>query len=181
MANFYFLILLVLELYPPVTDSPGYPGLLLPLSFVMGLSMLKDLYEDIQRHRSDNRENNSKAEVGKTFKKKKKKQVTLTHKFVHKKWKDIRVGQILRVYENQYFPCDLVLINSSMPKGIAYVETKNLDGETNLKHKKTIPNCIPLASTDEDVITKFQESEIECDMPNAFIYKFQGRMTIDGT
>jgi len=47
MANFYFLILLVLELYPPVTDSPGYPGLLLPLAFVVSVSMLKDLYEDI--------------------------------------------------------------------------------------------------------------------------------------
>ena len=31
----------------------------------------------------------------------------------------------------------MVLINSSSPKGICYVETKNLDGETNLKHKST--------------------------------------------
>jgi magnesium-transporting ATPase (P-type) len=29
----------------------------------------------------------------------------------------------------------LVLLNSSGPKGICYIETKNLDGETNLKHK----------------------------------------------
>jgi len=42
-----------------------------------------------------------------------------------------------------------------MKKGIAYVETKNLDGETNLKHKRAISDCIPLAKTDEEVLTKF--------------------------
>jgi len=47
MANFYFLTLLCLEMYPPVTDSPGYPDLLLPLAFVVSISMVKDLYEDI--------------------------------------------------------------------------------------------------------------------------------------
>ena len=36
--------------------------------------MLKDLYEDIKRHKSDNRENNGKTLVGKQFKKKKKMQ-----------------------------------------------------------------------------------------------------------
>ena len=93
MANFYFLILLIAELYPPITDSPGvYPGLLLPLGFVVSVSMIKDLYEDIQRHRSDNRENNSKTMVGKTSRKKKKKVVTYTHKFVSKRWQQIKVG-----------------------------------------------------------------------------------------
>ena len=86
MANFYFLILCGLELYPPITDSPGYPGLLPPLTFVVSLSMLKDLYEDIKRHKSDNRENNSKVKVGKQFKKKRKKVVTVTNKFVEKSW-----------------------------------------------------------------------------------------------
>jgi len=73
-------------LYPPITDSPGYPALLMPLTFVVGLSMLKDLYEDIKRHKSDNSENNGKTLVGKQFKKKKKKIVTVTNKFVEKKW-----------------------------------------------------------------------------------------------
>ena len=29
----------------------------------------------------------------------------------------------------------MLLLSSSLKKGIAYVETKNLDGETNMKHK----------------------------------------------
>ena len=48
---------------------------------------------------------------------------------------DVQVGCIVKVRENQFFPCDMVMISSSLPKGMAYVETKNLDGETNLKHK----------------------------------------------
>lgn len=50
-------------------------------------------------------------------------------------WKDIKVGTVVKVLENEFFPADLILLNSSGPKGICYIETKNLDGETNLKHK----------------------------------------------
>jgi P-type E1-E2 ATPase len=52
---------------------------------------------------------------------------------------------VVKVSENQFFPADLVLLHSSGPKGICYIETKNLDGETNLKHKVTnkdvLENC----------------------------------------
>ena len=58
----YFLMLLVLELMPPLAD--GYPGLIMPLAFVIGVSMLKDMYEDVKRHRSDNEENNRRCQVG---------------------------------------------------------------------------------------------------------------------
>ena len=40
--------------------------------------------------------------------------------------------------KNERFPADLILIKSSDPTGVAYVETVNLDGETNLKHKRAI-------------------------------------------
>lgn len=85
--------------------------------------MIKDIYEDYMRHKSDNEENNRKAVVAKR------------NKFDKVNWKKIKVGQIVKVHENEYFPCDLLVINSSLPKGICYVETKNLDGETNMKHK----------------------------------------------
>ena len=97
-----------------------------------------------------------------------------------RRWQEIRVGKIVKVYENSYFPCDMLLLNSSQPKGICYVETKNLDGETNLKHKQAHKECVKLAKDDEDVLTNFNISQIECEKENEFIYKFFGTMQLDG-
>lgn len=64
----------------------------------------------------------------------------------------------------------MVLLNSSIPKGICYVETKNLDGETNLKHKKADPICVNYAQNDKEVLANFENTEIECEEKNEFIY-----------
>jgi hypothetical protein len=82
LANLYFLILSVMELYKPISDSNGQPVLAAPLFLVIGLSMIKDAYEDYQRHKQDSDENNRKALVGTTFKKKKKQM----QEFIAKRW-----------------------------------------------------------------------------------------------
>jgi phospholipid-transporting ATPase len=43
------------------------------------------------------------------------------------------VGDILRVTNEKPFPADIVLLSSSEPDGMCFIETANLDGETNLK------------------------------------------------
>lgn len=45
----------------------------------------------------------------------------------------LQVGCIVKVRQDEAFPADLILVKSSLPRGICYVETKNLDGETNMK------------------------------------------------
>lgn len=60
MANFYFLIMFLLELVPAVADGGAY-STAMALGFVVLLSMLKDAYEDIKRAMSDNRENNGRV------------------------------------------------------------------------------------------------------------------------
>ena len=60
---------------------------------------------------------------------------SLSGTFEYRIWKDIKVGNVVKVFKNEFFPADLICLNSSANKGICYVETKNLDGETNLKHK----------------------------------------------
>jgi P-type E1-E2 ATPase len=53
-----------------------------------------------------------------------------------KPWQSIKVGNIIKVDENEFFPADIVPFHSSDQKGTCYVETKGLDGETNLKLKQ---------------------------------------------
>lgn len=94
--------------------------------------------------------------------------------FKYLKWAQIKVGQIVKINKDEYFPADLILINTDDPQGIAFVETKNLDGETNMKSKFAHKLTVPLCQSDQDV-AKFN-GEIECQVPNEFLYKFEGNM-----
>ena len=72
----------------------------------------------------------------------------------------------------------MLLLSSSLPKGIAYVETKNLDGETNLKHKQTNQSVMRLAQTEDDALKNFDGAVINCEGPNEYLYKFEGNLTL---
>ena len=91
---------------------------------------------------------------------------------------EIKVGCIVKVRENEFFPCDMLLLNSSIPKGISYVETKNLDGETNLKHKQAHKPFLKIAKSEDEIRTNFNGCLIECEQPNEYLYKFQGNITL---
>lgn len=60
LPNLYFTVLLILEMLPII--GTGVPSLLMPITFVVSLSMIKDGFEDYQRKKSDDEENNRTAE-----------------------------------------------------------------------------------------------------------------------
>lgn len=68
------------------------------------------------------------------------------------------------------------MLNSSLPKGICYVETKNLDGETNLKHKQASKEIAVMAEDEECILTKFNSATVQCEKENDNIYSFAGFM-----
>ncbi|KAG1649509.1 putative phospholipid-transporting ATPase VD [Nymphon striatum] len=92
-------------------------------------------------------------------------------KFELKCWKDVLVGDIVRLSCNEVIPADILLLRSSDEKGICFLETSNLDGESNLKQRQVVrgysSNCQSFHPTN------FQ-SKIECDAPNNKIYRFHG-------
>lgn len=108
-----------------ISISGGKSFMALPLSFMVTVSMIKDAYEDYARHKSDGEENNKKTLV----------YDHKVNKFVLKPWKEIMPGNLVKVLDEEFIPSDLVVLRSSDSKGGLYIETKNLDGETNLKNK----------------------------------------------
>ena len=61
-------------------------------------------------------------------------------------WDGVRVSDVVRVHKNEPIPADLVLLDCESAEGICFVETANLDGETNLKLKKGLEETIGWAS-----------------------------------
>ncbi|KAI9891883.1 MAG: hypothetical protein M1814_002268 [Vezdaea aestivalis] len=59
-------------------------------------------------------------------------------KFKKDYWKGVQVGDFVRIYNNDQIPADVVILSTSDPDGACYVETKNLDGETNLKVREAL-------------------------------------------
>lgn len=60
-------------------------------------------------------------------------------RFVRVKWRDLRVGDLVHLSNNEAVPADMVLLQSSNPLAICYLDTCNLDGETNLKQRIVAP------------------------------------------
>ena len=60
----------------------------------------------------------------------------VTRTFEAWKWKNIRDGKLVRLESDDFITADLVLISSSEPEGLCYIETSNLYGETNLEIKQ---------------------------------------------
>ncbi|XP_042594599.1 phospholipid-transporting ATPase VB-like [Cyprinus carpio] len=60
--------------------------------------------------------------------------------FVERRWKDVRVGDFVRVLSNQIIPADTLLLHTSDSNGVCHMETANQDGETSLKQRKLVPD-----------------------------------------
>ncbi|XP_068154379.1 phospholipid-transporting ATPase ID isoform X7 [Drosophila tropicalis] len=161
LANFYFLCLLVLQLIPAISSLTPVTTAI-PLIGVLTLTAVKDAYDDIQRHLSDSQVNNRKSK-------------TLRNgKLIEAKWSDVQVGDVIRLDNNQFVAADILLITTSEPNGLCFIETAELDGETNLKAKQCLTETIELGEQ-HDALWSFN-GEIICERPNNLLNKFEGTL-----
>ena len=90
-------------------------------------------------------------------------------------WKYIQIGDYIKVEQDGFFPADMVVVKSTEDEGVCYVETKNLDGETNLKNKNVPKELWTKFDPAHEGIAHFDAS-LNFEGPNNFIYKFDGRI-----
>uniref|UniRef100_A0A2K6C9C8 Phospholipid-transporting ATPase n=1 Tax=Macaca nemestrina TaxID=9545 RepID=A0A2K6C9C8_MACNE len=158
-ANMYFLVLLILQAIPQISTLAWYTTLV-PLLLVLGVTAIKDLVDDVARHKMDKEINNRTCEVIKDG------------RFKVAKWKDIQVGDVIRLKKNDFVPADILLLSSSEPNSLCYVETAELDGETNLKFKMSLEITDQYLQR-EDTLATF-DGLVECEEPNNRLDKFTG-------
>nr|UJH94547.1 Dnf1 [Starmerella bombicola] len=84
-------------------------------------------------------------------------------------WKNVKVGDFVRVRSDQEIPADLVILSTSEEDGACYVETKNLDGETNLKIRQAL-HCGRSIRRSSDCQQADFWLESEPPMPNLYSY-----------
>ena len=120
-ANIYFLIISILTCMP---FSPKQPASMIgTFAMVLVFTMFKELFEDYYRMKSDRQINNTVSKILNYE----------TGEFEDTKWKDIKTGDIVKVEKDHSFPADILFFYAK--SDVIFVDTMNLDGETNLKPK----------------------------------------------
>lgn len=151
IANAYFLFLLILQLIPQISSLAWFTTVV-PLVLVLAVSGVKDAIDDFNRHKSDNHVNNRPV------------QVLINGTLKDEKWMNIQVGDIIKLENNNFVTADLLLLSSSEPHSLVYIETAELDGETNLKVKQALTVTAELGE-DLQKLTDFN-GEVRCEAPN---------------
>ncbi|KIW90861.1 uncharacterized protein Z519_08644 [Cladophialophora bantiana CBS 173.52] len=173
LANFYFLCVSILQMIPGLSTTGTYTTII-PLLIFVALSMAKEGYDDIRRHRLDKEENERVTQVLRIAP-----SGSAKTEWQEKTWSEVRVGDIVLLNRDAGIPADLILLHTDEPTDTAYVETKSLDGETNLKSKKPVAE-VSAACQDPDAIARLP-ADFAVEDPNLDLYKFDGRVTINGT
>ncbi|KAF7403429.1 hypothetical protein HZH68_006223 [Vespula germanica] len=157
-SNCFFLFIAIMQQIPDVSPTGRYTTLV-PLLFILSVSALKEIVEDIKRHRADDEINMREVEV------------LRDGRWQWIQWRNVAVGDVVKVHNNNFFPADLILLSSSEPQGMSFIETANLDGETNLKIRQAHADTAILLDTAE--LMNFR-SNIQCEPPNRHLYEFHG-------
>ncbi|RMD41977.1 hypothetical protein DV735_g3195, partial [Chaetothyriales sp. CBS 134920] len=187
LANFYFLCVSILQMIPGLSTTGTYTTIV-PLLVFVGISMAKEGYDDIRRHRLDKEENEravqvlesrpSEAEAGSLKRQETSYPETVATGWRTVKWQGLYVGDVVLIERDHPVPADVLLLHAHEPTGAAYIETKSLDGETNLKIKKPLPD-LSKACADLDSIVHL-DADFVVEDPNLDLYKFDGKVTVAG-
>ena len=166
LANIYFLVCAILQCIPAI--SPLTPATaVVPLVFVLSVSIIREGIEDYSRAKLDKQQNNEETTAYRN------------NSWVKTTSGTLYVGEIIEVLQDNTFPADLILLDSELPGGICFIETGTLDGEKTLKQKEAPRDTREKFKENNEKINNFEISgEVVADMPNPSLYQLNGRMRL---
>ena len=161
-VNRYFLLIALLQLnakLTPVNPASTWG----PLFLVIFLKILKEAFDDLNLRRSDRVANNRPYTVCRAGGRR---QVVSS--------KSLVVGDVVRLSKDMEVPADMVILKTSDELGGCYIQTTNLDGESDLKPRRSLVETQELS---EEEVAGFK-GVIHCVHPNAAIYSFDANMVM---
>ena len=173
LLSIFFLFTSILSCIK-ILSTKSVSSSIIPFIMVISIGIILDLIEELKRYRNDISTNSTLTKVYKS------------EKFRNIQWSKIKVGNLIKVKNNEIFPADLLIICSSNKDGVFYLQTSNLDGESSLKESQSIMYTQSIflnkkIKKDEKTLKKiFQEKcEIEVEQPNKEIYSIKGNINIE--
>jgi P-type E1-E2 ATPase len=127
---------------------------------VLLFTSIKEGVEDYQRHKKDKKANERQYLCFDQD----------SNHFIPKSSKKIHVGDYIKVLKDQEFPSDICLLKSSSSSGVCFIDTVNLDGESNLKDKKCNLNLLKLSKKQLQDL----DAVLICDKPNDNLESWEG-------
>ena len=174
VLNIIFLITSIMSCIKQISTK-SIESALLPFIMVMGIGLILDLIEELKRYRNDRLTNKIKTKIYKN------------QKFINIESSEIKVGNLIKVKRNEIIPADLFVICSSNKDHFFFLQTSNLDGESNLKQREVLKSTQNLfykmknkeKNYLENVLKGLDENGeencyIEVEQPNKNIYKING-------
>ncbi|PRP88866.1 hypothetical protein PROFUN_00334 [Planoprotostelium fungivorum] len=162
LANFFFLVCAILTLIPGITNISAVSSVS-PLVFVLAVTACKEAYDDVKRQMGDSEINRTKTLI------------LRGRKWTQVTWAEVQVGDIIKVQGDEALPVDMLLLSTSLSNGMCYIQTANLDGETNLKVRQARPETAQVRT--ESALTDWN-GRLECEQPNKDLYNFDGRLYV---
>ncbi|KAJ3400942.1 hypothetical protein HDV05_000755, partial [Chytridiales sp. JEL 0842] len=170
----------------PGWSPTGQFTTIFPLAIFVGFAMMKEALEDSRRHQQDKMENfmvGQKLVVSSEGCKKEggsgaKRSGDEEAEFEELTTSPNKVGDVLYVQQGEVIPADIVVLGSSLPNGLCFIETSNLDGESNLKQKQAISQTADIL-TSHNSFTNFS-AKIQAESPRGDLYNFEGYIALQG-
>ena len=185
LSNSYFLLTATIMLIPGVSPISPYSAIT-PLCFVLFVSEVREFFEEYQKYKRDLQTNQEViTRLAKTGE-----GAEPVVSFEQTTWGSLHPGDLVVLRDRDKIPADIVLLSSGSGN-CSYVETSNLDGETNLKSKEA-PKVFESASSllkegcsgdkaEDYDFSKLFGQKFSFEAPNPDMYRFRGSLAQDST